>query len=596
MDTINIQEASKIASIDACQLSTDKDFVKVNAYSYWLITNTWYRLAYDIRQKAGDILLDCIRAKGLVYAIKVCSSDADLLLHDRTDECSDLCKSLISGLDMSDALQLLRFPKRFSPLRCDLVVKDTKAKFLDVLNTVKMCSRREYPQWLVAGIREIVHSITKGYSSDDLAIDGYFSSGAVQNTQKCLAAKVCAWDFPYFIDIMYPMSSKDFDMHEEFDRDKCTGAVIYGPKTAEGVFVPKNYKTARFIAEEQSTRQWFLQAIRTRLENAIIRNGYSSYIPLEDQQTNQYLAYNGSVSQDTATVDLSSASDRVAMALVASVFPSNIVSDIRFWRSSAVEVDGKVYVAHMCATSGSAICFVVESIVFFSIALFATQYVELMTGLKLNMPSVYGDDIIIDINAYDTLIDFLTMLGFVVNKEKSFTYPSMYRESCGVEFLNGFECTTQYYPRKPIEKKYSSLDSIVKMHNALYKYWDVHVFLKKAIRDLVGNKFTSSSARSFVDGYPCDVMDPVAEPHMMRAPYDKASGVTFMNEGHMVTRQKPSGRPIMVPEMYYYVQFLMYGPMYETELDRLLKVSTSRKKDDNCYSRFETIISFTPDI
>lgn len=602
MDTINIQEAIKIASKDASQLSTDKDFAEVNAYSYWLITNTWYRMTYDIRQQAGDILLDCIRAYGLVHTIKVCATDADYILHGDMDACSDLCRTLISGLDLPDALQILRFPKRFSPLRCDLVVKDTKAKFLNTLNSVKMNSRREMPVWLTSRLREIIADITKGYSSENLAYDGYFSAGAVQNTQKCLAAKVRAWDFPYFLDIMYPLTSKDFMMYNEFDVTDYSQFIPYdavlkfGPKTAKSVFVPKNYKAARVIAEEQSTRQWFLQAIRARLEHAIVQNGYSNYIPLEDQGVNQYLSYAGSVTQDTATVDLSSASDRVSMALVSDIFPQNVVRDIRMWRSSAVEVDGKVYLAHMCATSGSAICFVVESIVFFSIALCATQYVETLTGESLVLPSVYGDDIIIDTKAYDTLCDLLTMLGFVVNKEKSFTYPNMYRESCGVEFYNGIECTTKYYPRKPIEKNYGSVDSIIKLHNSLYEYWDVHVFLKKAIRDLVGNKFTSSSARSFVDGYPSDVLDPIAEPHMMRAPYDKAAGVTFMNEGHMVTKQRPTGRSITMPDMYYYVQFLMHGPMYLSELDKLLGVSTSRKRVDDCYSQYETIITFTPDI
>lgn len=606
MESIKFQEAMKIAQIDAPQMSSDgKRYCEGNQFAYYVVCNTWCALAYDLQRESSDILSDQLLAKGLIAIIRSCATDADLLIQgtpEAIDQLSDLGRFLIKDLTLQESLQLLRYPKRFSPKFADKIEQQGIRAFKNVLNEVKMKSRREISPYLCAGLRNIIADICKGFSSDHLVDDGYFSSGAVQNTAKCLASKVKEWWFPDFLGI--PISSKTPPLLAEFPApvvrlgNKEPGDLKFNRKTADAKAVPKSYKAPRIIAEEESTRQWFLQAIRSRLEDCIKCNGYSRVIKLEDQSHNQRLAFEGTM-VGYSTIDLSSASDRIAYALFATVFPKEVVDAVREWRSSTVRIDGEIYVAHMCATSGSAICFVIESILFYSIAQLATDIVTALTGEDLLDPSAYGDDIIVDDRAYDTACDLLEIFGFVVNTEKSFTLPSLYRESCGVEFYDGVECTTHYFPRKPISQDIKSLDSLIKLHNSMFEYWHVHVFLKRIIRSMVSpSLFTTSAFSKAFEEDPTDLYDPLDEVQTVLEPYGHPStpDESHITEAHMVTRQVPDGKFRPVDEAYYYAEYLRRGPMYDDPLMELLKVSTSRVRREDGYAQFATIVALQADI
>lgn len=597
MESIKFQDAQKVARKDAPLVSTQvSKYTNSNSFSYYVCINTWLGIVKHYSSKAGDILADQIVAEGLIPLIKCLDGDALKLLHDSPEEMSDLAKLLVSDIDMSSALQVLRFPKRFSPLAADKLTELTVQKFLAKNNEVKMKARKGYPQWLLDDCRKIVYDITDGYSSSNLAYDGYFSSGAVINTRNCTSAKVADWWYPYFMDPLYPLTSKDPVWCPEFplyssDHRANTPSTI-DRKTAKGVSVPKSYKTGRFIAEEDSTRQWFLQAIRKRLQDCIIANGYGDQIVLDDQSHNQRLSFESSIDMHYATIDLEAASDSISWSLIPSLFPEKITNDLREWRSSKIAIGSKVYCAHMAATSGSAVCFPVETIVFKAISQAATDYVACMIGEDLLPSHAYGDDLIVDTRAYDTCCDFLSMLGFTVNMDKSFTSPSMYRESCGVEYYDGWECTSRYYPRQPLSKDISSLSSLISLHNSLMEYWDVHVFLKRVIREIAGDLFTSSRRDDFVDGYPTDIWDPLGQTLPIIEPYGypDAPDTSHIREGHMVVMQRKKGKYTPMNDMYYYVMYLMHGPMYEDPLSELLGVSTSRVQIDDCYSQYETYI------
>lgn len=593
MEFLNYRSSMKVAEMDRDQVSTDAAFSKVNAYGYYLCINTWANIAYDLDPKASAILVDSIVANGLINTIKVCSQGADAIIQCLEDV-PDLALVLVSNLSQADALQLLRFAKRFSPLSADSVAKATETKFVSVLNSVKMRSRIEPSQWLIVQLRDIVADVCRGWSDVDLALDGFFSSGAVSNTQKCLAAKFAAWSKPYFLDVMYPTQCLCERWDPEYpmcDRDHQSQKLASNSRTAKGVVVPKNYKTGRFIAEEESTRQWFLQAIRRRLERCIEDNGYSANIPLENQGVNQIRAYLGATETDFCTIDLSSASDSLSYALFASIFPADIVNAVREYRSSTVSVGDRIYPAHMCATSGSAVCFVIESITFFSIATLAST----MFGGSGEV-FVYGDDIIVQEDYYETTCDLLTTLGFTVNSDKSFHNPSKYRESCGVEWYDGHEMTSVYWPRKPITQDVSCVESLIHLHNVTYKYWDAHVFLKSEIRKLVGDKFTTSSLAVVFDHEVTDLVDPLNTPIKTRAPYD--GELEYYNDSRLTVRSYPdkSGKRYPFPDMYYYVMYLLEGPMYDDALSRLLGVSSPRRRIEDCYSKSLTKLGLQRDI
>lgn len=584
MEYIRFQDSAEIARIDAPFVSTEtKSYVEANKYQYYVAINVWCNLTSEIDPKASDVLLDNIRAKGLISVIRICDSGALSLI--RGEECDDFTLFLCRNMTFSQALQVLRFLKRFSPLKADCVEKNGLANFVSLLNEVKMKSRREPNQWLIAQLRAVVHDICKGFSAEDLAVDGYFSSGAVQNTAKCIGAKMQAWNAPCFLDVMYPLSSRDTKVEPEFSESPRI-------RVAKAVAVPKSYKVPRIIAEEESTRQWHLQAIRYRLEACIKANGYKEHIALENQCVNQCRAFLGSVEQDTfCTIDLSSASDRLQYSLFAACFPATVVDAVREWRSSYVSVNGKTYPAYMVATSGSAICFVVESIMFYAIARVASD----MNG-EGDMAYAYGDDIIVGAKSYATCCEMLEALGFVVNLDKSFCPPSHYRESCGVEFIDGVETTAVYWPRKPITPSIEHVQSLVKLHNRLYDYWGVHTFLKEAIRRLVGKKFTTSTTTRFVTDYPSDVWDPIQNIIPLKESYD--GGDDHLCDGHMAVHTKPdkSRRPYSVPEMYYYVMYLLHGPLFEDPLLELLGVSSPRRKVEDQYSTVEYFLTIERDI
>lgn len=593
MEFLNYRDSIKVAEMDRCQVSTDSSFSKVNAYGYYMCINTWANIAYDLDPKASAILVDSIVANGLISTIKVCSQGADAIIQCLED-IPDLPLILVSNMSQGDALQLLRFPKRFSPLKADLVAASTEAKFVSVLNGVKMRSRLEPSMWLVTQLRDIVADVCRGWSDNDLAVDGFFSSGAVSNASKCLASKFAAWSKPYFLDVMYPTQLECEKWDPEYptpDHYHRSQKLTCNSKTAKGVVVPKNYKTGRFIAEEESTRQWYLQAIRRRLERCIKENGYGANIPLENQGVNQARAYLGASESDFCTIDLSSASDSLSYSLFASIFPANIVNAVREYRSSTVCVGDRVYPAHMCATSGSAVCFVIESITFFSIATLAST----MFGGSGEV-FVYGDDIIVQEPYYETTCDLLTTLGFTVNTDKSFHNPSLYRESCGVEWYDGREMTSVYWPRKPITSDVTCVESLIHLHNATYKFWDAHVFLKSEIRKLVGEKFTTSSLAVVFDHEVTDLVDPLNTPIKTRAPY--LGGLEYYNDSRLSVRTYPdkSGKRYPSPDMYYYVMYLLEGPMYDDPLSELLRVSSPRRRVDDCYSKTLTRLTLQRDI
>jgi hypothetical protein len=90
---------------------------------------------------------------------------------------------------------------------------------------------------------------------------------------------------------------------------------------------------------------------------------------------------------------------------------------------------------------GSALTFPIEAIVFTTIALMGVwssegQRPTLRTAK--GRVSVYGDDIIIPVDATADVIGTLELFGFKVNRSKSF-WSGYFRESCGKEYYRGHD-------------------------------------------------------------------------------------------------------------------------------------------------------------
>jgi len=224
------------------------------------------------------------------------------------------------------------------------------------------------------------------------------------------------------------------------------------------VFVPKTLKTPRVIAVEPVVMQFAQQALSRwligRLESCPLTAGHVNF---RDQTVNQHLALDSSSTGHLATVDLSEASDRVSLALVSDMLDS--VPVFRDWvlacRSLRAQTPtGEVIRLKKFASMGSALCFPVESMVFFTIIIasrilrsgrFPTR--RLVQSMARDV-YVFGDDLLFPSDEAPAICDDLEALGLKVNRHKSF-WTGQFRESCGADAFAG-ELVTPVYLRQDL--------------------------------------------------------------------------------------------------------------------------------------------------
>lgn len=223
-------------------------------------------------------------------------------------------------------------------------------------------------------------------------------------------------------------------------------------------FVPKNSKTDRTIVIEPLLNAFFQKGYGSYIRNRLYRYG----IDLTDQTRNQKLALEGSVSGDLATVDLSMASDCLSQELVHSLLPIDWAFELDRLRTGTVKLPKQItdeviaemefsdymradqpYTMQKFSSMGNGFTFELESLIFFALACAVVDHLGGDSFLKDSTVSVYGDDIVIPTAALPILTEVLTYCGFSINLEKSFgTGP--FRESCGADYLHGFDIRPFY--------------------------------------------------------------------------------------------------------------------------------------------------------
>jgi hypothetical protein len=144
------------------------------------------------------------------------------------------------------------------------------------------------------------------------------------------------------------------------------------------VMVPKTKKTPRVIAIEPSHVQYMQQGLMLylvkKVESYRLTSGSVRFL---DQSVNRSRAKHASVDKRRTTMDLSDASDRVHNDLVRNIFRDSPVLDyLQGCRSSsAVLPDSKTPLKlRKFASMGSATCFPVEAMVFYTLIQVALHY------------------------------------------------------------------------------------------------------------------------------------------------------------------------------------------------------------------------------
>lgn len=222
--------------------------------------------------------------------------------------------------------------------------------------------------------------------------------------------------------------------------------------------VDKDDRARRMIAIEPTGNMFLQLGLMTILYKRLKLFGLDlSSLP----QKHAELAYIGSITSKVSTIDFSSASDSVTTSLVSYLFPPDWVKAFNICRSPVTSCNGEELYLDVYATMGNATTFPIETIVFYALAVATTAYYNdnpLSVGQFKGYCSVFGDDVILPTDVADLFILVSSVLGFSVNREKSFfSREGRFRESCGSDFLSGRN-VRPFYLKAPTSSRKSSLE------------------------------------------------------------------------------------------------------------------------------------------
>ena len=224
--------------------------------------------------------------------------------------------------------------------------------------------------------------------------------------------------------------------------------------TAKVVLVPKDSRGPRIISCEPLEYQWIQQglgrAIVAHLESWHSTRGHVNFT---DQTVNGKLAMLGSTNLKWVTLDMKEASDRVSTWLVSELFAKvpQLLEALLATRSTHTRLpSGQVVRLKKFAPMGSCLCFPVEAIVFYALAVTSIIRARRKAGTRKSPSAlrrsamgavyVYGDDIIVRSEDYASVLQDLPTVGLLFNDSKCCT-AGFFRESCGVDAYKGTNVT-----------------------------------------------------------------------------------------------------------------------------------------------------------
>lgn len=218
--------------------------------------------------------------------------------------------------------------------------------------------------------------------------------------------------------------------------------------------VPKNAKTDRVIAIEPGLNVFFQLGLGRMISRRLLR---AEGIDLRTQERNGMLAYYASLSGKLATVDFSSASDLISTEVVREILPPRWFLVLDACRSKLSKVGDKFLRMEKFSSMGNGFTFPLQSLIFFACAHAACEF----CGVASDYVGVFGDDVVIPVEAYATFQELCDYLGFSINPEKSFD-SGCFRESCGTHYFWGYDVKPLY-----IKKGLSDVESVFKLANGL---------------------------------------------------------------------------------------------------------------------------------
>jgi hypothetical protein len=207
--------------------------------------------------------------------------------------------------------------------------------------------------------------------------------------------------------------------------------------------VPKTAWTDRTIAIEPLMNMFFQLGVGEYMSQRI---RLRTKIDIRDQGPNQRAARDA-IRNDSATVDLSAASDSLSFRLVYRLLAK--VPDWRHYLSMLRSEnyldprDEVVKVYEKWSSMGNGYTFPLETLLFYGLAQATVNVMKYNADVI-----VYGDDIILPSACYNQLCRIFEALGLKVNQEKSFSRGSFF-ESCGCDYLDGVDVRPYFLKAVP---------------------------------------------------------------------------------------------------------------------------------------------------
>lgn len=234
-----------------------------------------------------------------------------------------------------------------------------------------------------------------------------------------------------------------------YGRNPVPMVIVPGGKYSQ---VPKNAKTNRNIETQPLLNSYAQLGIGMMLRRRLLK----ARIDLNDQTRNQELARLASINGRNATMDLSNASDTIAREVVKYLLPHDWYYAMESCRTHQIRFDKDWLPLERFCSMGNGFAFELESLIFWALSTCAIEN----KGRRVRV-SVYGDDIIVPSDYFDTVARILWFSGFSVNTRKSFK-SGAFRESCGADWFLG-------QPVRPffITKGSTNVASLVSLANGL---------------------------------------------------------------------------------------------------------------------------------
>jgi hypothetical protein len=237
-------------------------------------------------------------------------------------------------------------------------------------------------------------------------------------------------------------------------------------------FVPKDEKVSRLIAVEPSLNMFYQLGFGALLEERL-RSFFGLDLPFQPWH-NQDAARIGSLDDSLVTLDLSEASDSLAMPMLKWALPPSFLGWLELLRSPKATLSGEALELNMVSTMGNGFTFPLETLIFSCIVIAALR----SHGIKPTRPNralvaefqsvperegwwgVFGDDIFCHRKVSARVERLLHLLGFKVNSDKSFV-EGPFRESCGRDFFKGHEVRSVYLKDlSTAEARYAAINNL----------------------------------------------------------------------------------------------------------------------------------------